>query len=247
MFNFPDLDLGAAAVLGGMASVIFLIGMVIALFALAFGIVSYIFTGLGVYTIANRRGIRHAWLAWIPVANAWVMGCISDQYQQAAKGRNTRRRVTLLVLMIVNHVASAFSSAVSVEEMMNLLIHGDYAVGGAAMMSSTISLITSGISIAYSVMYYFCLYDLYTSCKPESNVLYLVLSILLGVTTPFLIFSCRNKDLGMPPRQPQYQPPYQPQMYGQQPEVPTWQSFQRPQPDQAPRQPAEPWERHDQQ
>jgi hypothetical protein len=93
-------------------------------------------------------------------------------------------------------------------------------------------------------------------------VLYIVLTILVSITTPFLIFSCRNKDQGMPAPQPQYQPPVygqQPPVYGQQP---TWQSVQnqpvqptyQPQPYQPqqpgyqpPMPPAEPWEQRPEQ
>ena len=33
------------------------------------------------YTVAVRRGLKNAWLAWIPVADAWLVGSISDQYR----------------------------------------------------------------------------------------------------------------------------------------------------------------------
>ena len=44
------------------------------------------------------------------------------------------------------------------------------------------------------------LYDVYRSMDPSNSVLFLVLSILFGVTEPFFLFFNRNKDLGMPPR-----------------------------------------------
>jgi hypothetical protein len=47
------------------------------------------------------------------------------------------------------------------------------------------------------------LYDLYSSCEPANNVLYLVLSLVPGINTvarPLFLFLCREKDGGMPSR-----------------------------------------------
>jgi hypothetical protein len=249
MLNFPDLDLDAAA-LGGVVGVVLIIYLIILLFASIFGIISYILTSLGTYAIANRRGIKNAWLTWIPVGNIWIMGCISDQYQQVAKGKNTRRRITLLITYAVTMGASFIVGIISgiLEFIPDAMV--------LAMVMLVVALAMLGVAIAYSVLFYFCLYDLYASCKPESGVLYIVLTILVSITTPFLIFSCRNKDQGMvPPPQPQYYPP----MYGQQP---AWQSVQnqpvqptyQPQPYQPqqpgyqpPMPPAEPWEQRPEQ
>ena len=57
-----------------------------------------------------------------------------------------------------------------------------------------------GISIAYAVFRYMALYDIYKSLDPENCVLFLVLSILFGITEPFFLFFSREKDGGMPPR-----------------------------------------------
>ena len=56
------------------------------------------------------------------------------------------------------------------------------------------------------------MYDIYTSCTPKNNVLFLVLSILFNITEPFFLFFTRNKDEGMPPRrqQPVYEEPREP-------------------------------------
>lgn len=239
MYNFPDLDMDAAA-LGGVVGVVLIIYLIILLFASIFGIISYILTSLGTYAIANRRGIKNAWLTWIPVGNIWIMGCISDQYQQVVRGKNKRRRITLLVAYAVTMVLSFFVGIIG-----GVLEFFPDEMGLVAVMLLMV-LALLGLTVAYTVLYYFCLYDLYTSCKPESGVLYIVLTILVSVATPFLIFSCRNKDLGMPAPQPQYQTP----VYDQQP---TWHSVQNPayQPQQPtyqpPTSPAEPWERKEEQ
>ena len=32
-----------------------------------FGIAAYVLRALGLYNIAKRRGINHAWMSWVPV------------------------------------------------------------------------------------------------------------------------------------------------------------------------------------
>ena len=56
------------------------------------------------------------------------------------------------------------------------------------------------LGIAIAVVYFMAMYDIYTSCNPQNNVLFLVLSIVFTVTEPFFVFFLRKKDEGMPPR-----------------------------------------------
>ena len=63
----------------------------------------------------------------------------------------------------------------------------------------------AGVGISKAIIYYMAMYDLYTSCSPENNVLFLVMSIIFRVTEPFFIFFNRNNDKGMPPRRVTYQ------------------------------------------
>ena len=48
-------------------------------------IVFYIFSSIGLYTIAKRRGIPGAGWAWVPLGNLWILGSIADQYDLVAK------------------------------------------------------------------------------------------------------------------------------------------------------------------
>ena len=193
----------ALSVLGSM-----LLGVL--LFSAVIGLVFYIFRAIGTYQIARRRGINHPWLAWIPVANAWTLGCISDQYQYLVKGKNTKRRVTLLVLTLVSMVLSvvvwcAFLVPVFRAMLTAMASYGDpeaalSQIMGPIMMYSSVSYLISILSIVLAVFRFMALYDLYSSCIPGSNVLFLVLSIIFSFTEPFFIFACRDRDDGMPPR-----------------------------------------------
>ena len=79
------------------------------------GIGMYVLTSLGLYTIAKRRAINKAWLAWIPVVNCWLIGCISDQYRYVVKGQVKSKRKSLLALTIVQFgLVCAFVAALTV-------------------------------------------------------------------------------------------------------------------------------------
>ena len=64
------------------------------------GIVVYVLQALALYTIAQRRGIKKAWLAWIPLVNVWILGSLSDQYQYVVKRQVKNKRKILLGLNI---------------------------------------------------------------------------------------------------------------------------------------------------
>ena len=180
-----------------------------ALVGLAIGIASYVLRAIGVYTIAKRRGIKRPWMAWVPVVDQYMLGCVSDQYQYVVKGKNKSKRNVLLwlnigmVLLSLGVIVSYVVLAVNVAQaMMRGATENDLmqlAMSPAAGMLG-MSLPMLILSIVTAVFRYMALYDLYTSCTPMNNVMFLVLSIVFNVTEPFFIFFSRNKDQGMPPR-----------------------------------------------
>lgn len=183
--------------------------LIFALIALVVGFVMYILQSVGLYTIAKRRGIKHAWLAWIPVGMYWLVGCISDQYRYVAKGEVKNRRTVMLVLSAVSTVLSGVGSALSsagafamMEQVSNAgaqMTEGIVA-GSSYGISMLVSLIGAGVSLALVVFWFIALYDIYTSCNPKNNVVFLVLGIIFSFLNAIFLFANRNKDGGMPPR-----------------------------------------------
>ena len=180
----------------------------------------YVFTALGLYTLAQRRGLRHPWLAWIPVANVWILGSLSDQYRYVVRGQVRSKRKVLLTLNIISAVMGLVMTVVIVAAVIRCV----FSFRGAseteivnALMGSIMGVLAlcvpwAGVAIASAVLSYMALYDIYTSCDPANNTVYLVLSILFGFTQAIFLFLCRNRDDGMPPRrdtQPQYRQPIQ--------------------------------------
>ncbi len=185
---------------------VLLVGVII---AAVISLVMYIFRAVGLHTMAKRRGIKHAWLAWIPVGDYWLLGCIADQYRYVAKGEVKNRRAILLALALAGTVLSTAYSVASVGGAISMirqaLASGGQVVDGVIAGSTLaggalISSLSSVVGIVTLVFWHIALYDLYTSCTPKNNVVFLVLGIIFPFLTPFFIFANRNNDGGMPPR-----------------------------------------------
>lgn len=169
----------------------------------------YVLTALALYSMAARRGIRHGWLAWVPVADIWLLGSLSDQYRYVVKGQVRSRRKLLLGLNIVVWILSsavlflffgalmqAIVKAVhgfSDQQIDQMMIESLLRIGGVSVLLLPLWLILK----IFSLM---AVYDVYRSCDPETAVLFLVLSIFVPATEAFFLFFSREKEKGMPPR-----------------------------------------------
>ena len=169
-------------------------------------IATYVLKSLGMYTIAKRRGISKPWLAWVPFGQSWMLGCISDQYQMVAKGKQKSKRRLLLTLDIAYCVIyGLYMLATYAGELSPLLLQSGAGeaveillfVQSLCMFVFGISVMV--ISITYTVYHYIAFYDLYRSCNPRTAVLFLILNIFLPtvVGAVFVLVDCK-KDLGMP-------------------------------------------------
>jgi hypothetical protein len=148
------------------------------------------------------------------VGNAWLLGSIADHYQYVVKQKTTKRRKVLLILSIlcvamggffgvgvgIFAAADVFSGATTAGSILSVAM---MVVGYLGLM---------GLGIAVTVFCYIAYFDLFRSCRPEHDVLFLILGIFFG--TAIFVFACSGYDKGMPERrvhQPAPQIPYVPQ------------------------------------
>ncbi len=195
----------------GMLTAIAIVVGVCLLISLVLSLVLYILKAKGLYTMAKRRGIEYAWLAWIPYADYWVAGSLSDQYKTTVQGKKSYNRIILLALMLASVVLSGSSMGISFgmleDTVENALRGGMEAYVLLSMLGSFVDLLQFGVSMAGLVFWQITLYDIYSAAAPNSRVAYLVLGIIFPVTVPFFLFFNRKKDEGMripgQPQQPQ--------------------------------------------
>ena len=169
--------------------------------AIAFSVIAYILTGKSLSAIARRRGIDKPWLAWVPVGCDWLLGCISDQYRYVTFGEESNRRGKLLktniVLLVIAAVVLIFSGVMCVMAAFGV---SDDAVLVMALFMMALAYGMIPVAVVYSINYYKSMFDLFRSCDPDKSLVYLLVSIFASYPLPFFLYSCRNKDLGMPPR-----------------------------------------------
>ena len=157
----------------------------------------YVFTALSLYTIAQRRGLRCPWLAWIPVANLWLMGSLSDQYRYLTLGQVKHKRVVLLVLEVVTLALTGGLIGTVV------WCVASNAWAPAIITMVIVALLAGGVALARTILGFMALYDIYASCDPQNATVYLVLSIFFKFLRPIFLFVIRDGDRGMPPRKTQ--------------------------------------------
>ena len=174
-------------------------------------LVFYIFQSLGLYTIAKRRQVAHAWTAWVPLANIWLLGKISDQYQGYAQGRKTRRAAILLgcSIALLAVMIPFFVIVFSIVSQMPGWVQESHSWGsysyrwvgeppvGLAIATVVVTLVMAVVAIVAAVFQYIALYDLFRSCEPRNATGFLLISIFVNVAMPFLVFAVRKKDEGM--------------------------------------------------
>ena len=167
-------------------------------------LVGWILRSLSLHSIAKRRGIRHAWLAWVPVGSRWILGSVADQYQHLVQGKVTSRRKIMLILgavsMVLYTVVYGFSFAQVFAGMGVLPVEQVETVVLAGAIPSMLSTV---VGIVTLVFYHICNYDLYRSCRPNAATAFLVLGIILVFCEPFFYLACWKKDLGMVVPQPE--------------------------------------------
>ena len=181
----PGLVEGTAGLIVGLFLIVYFLAM-------AVSVVSYVLGSLGSYRIAKRRGIHHAWLAWIPVGCNWLLGSTSDHYQYVVKHKVTKRRTIQLIL---NLILLAFSMAIGIFVAVAVTAQSN---AMAIAMVVVAYFMVLALSLAIMVISYICYYDLFQSCKPGNAVLFLILGVLFPVTLPFFVFACSKHDNGMP-------------------------------------------------
>lgn len=172
-----------------------IIGIILLIIA-AIGVAMYLFQAIGLYKMGKRLNVPAPALAFIPIANIYVLGTVASEPVDGKK--RLPYGWILLGLTLLSNLIS-FSSLL---ELVGAVIrYGERANMWDVLEALVLSSMAKGflatvISIAYTVFYYIALYYLYDNFNPDNSTLLLVLSILFGFLVPIFIFANRNKPIG---------------------------------------------------
>ena len=172
---------------------IFLLVFFISTIPLIISIAKYILMSIGLYKIASRRNLNYSFLAFIPIANSYLLGFIYDDINKTMN-RTTKTAMKLLILRIVTSCATLI--------LMPFTILSYYVVGvtGTAVAVTVIASLVGAalfvLSVIYYVYYFIALYGIYKEYAYDKAVLFLVISILFFVLAPLFVFLIRNNKSG---------------------------------------------------
>lgn len=188
---------------------------------LAVTLVEYVLKGLALYRMARNAGYPSPGLAWVPVANSWLLGSLCDRSHYALAGKQWHFAVILPVLDVLGLVGGGlFAGLYGI--FTNVLYYGsdyDEAIeGGISSVGGNL------LGLACTVVTALALYQLYKDYAPGREVLYTVLSVILGgLAQGILLMTLRNRvplsaagaapwggwgQPGNPPPPPGYGPGY---------------------------------------
>lgn len=147
------------------------LGIILAI-SLVIGLICYIFNSLGLYTMAKNRNIDNPWLAWIPLANRYLMGELINDDVSISSWHIPYAKLFLPLM------------GLALTAVMTIL-------GFIPYLGAFIGIL---LSLALSVYYYAAQFWLYSIYDKDHRVLYLVLSIFFPFLGSIFIFIIRNRD-----------------------------------------------------
>ena len=183
---------------------------------LVFAIFNYVMQGFGISAKARHRGIEKPWLAWIPYANTWLFGKLSDQYREMLTGEDPGLRKRLLaqkIIYMASKVAAIGYAILWYFGSAALMIVCELAMGEDNKPIVMLIIIALGVGLLfmiavtlllkvfYLITQYRGLFDLYRSSNPNTSTLFFVISLVFFFTAipmSICVFLDRHKEFGMP-------------------------------------------------
>lgn len=172
-------------------------------------IAMYVLNSLALQKIANRRQIKNAWLAWIPIGTEWILGSIADEYE-SHQGLNPKWKKRLVGFSVGMYICTFVLYAAFIIGIVLMIINlrelDEVSLFTFLIAVFFVCLLVEAIAIVYTVFYYICLYKLFKSTDQKNAVLYIVLCILVPFGLTISLTICKNKGYSIPP-QPNYTQP----------------------------------------
>ena len=183
-----------------------LLGFVYVL-VMALSVVSYVFMALGIGGMMKSFGMPHPGCAFIPFYNTYLLGKVAEESSLRLGDSKVKPfGKILLIMQIVTSAASflmGFGSGIA--QMIQVLVQksasstSEISVLGIffflfMLLIWIISIAIQIITIIYCVFYYIATYKIFKCFVPKNAVLFLVLSIVFSITTPFIFFFIRKKE-----------------------------------------------------
>lgn len=170
--------------------------------SLLFSVAVYVVTSLGMSRMAKACGLSRPYLAWIPVASAYLLGQLAEcGASRGGKKCMAYRKILLglqigvlgaaflIFLMVV--VMAVVSSSVGPSAASGLVMFG--------LMLLLAYLAVLGLALANTVFNYIAYWHVFRLFDENNAVIYLVVSIFFNIATPFFLIYLSGKKPALDP------------------------------------------------
>lgn len=153
--------------------------VVLVYFLFAFGVLAVMFVlqGLGLWRMAKNAGISHAWVAFLPLGNGYILGLLADRSRYTYTGKAPRLGLAFWL---------PIAQALAVVSMMGVfgLALGRYPFNFMVVLFVGTFFLGSALSVGLNL---FCVYYIFKDYAPENAVLYTIVGILFNIYWVFLL------------------------------------------------------------
>lgn len=168
--------------LAAAAGAVAVVAIVFSLIAALIGIAFYVFSSLMFYKLAQKRGVDHAWLAWIPYGNLYLLGQIAGPMNLFGKLRIEKTGLVLLLAPLALWAATLVLGMLALIPFLGIIFG---IIAGVLSFVGPLALLVLNLCV---------LYRIYSPYLPKNTVLIYTLVSILTVTIPFFIYSILKKE-----------------------------------------------------
>ncbi len=90
-----------------MGFISFIFSTIFGIIGFIFSVILYILTAFGLYTLSKRDGIPHAWIAWIPICQLYLIGALIND---KVLGLNNAKWILVLAPIVAGIICSFLNS-----------------------------------------------------------------------------------------------------------------------------------------
>ena len=172
--------------------------IIVYLLIIGISIANYVMTAMSLHRIGTRRLIPNSWLAFLPIANSWVIGKIADDYDEK-NGIERKWSVVLLVMSIISTVGFVITYVAMFVCMIRMAFQVEYyepaveEIVGPMVLIYVFLILAAIVASAYSFCTAICIYKIFESTVPKKAVKYMLLYLLVPLAGPICLMKCKEQ------------------------------------------------------
>lgn len=163
------------------------VGFILIYLAIIIG--AYVLRALGLYTMAKNQAIDNAWLSWIPIADTYIMGRLSEASPYVK--RKVPKMHVILPSVIGGYIVLSIILPLVFQISLIPSILNEFDTMNIPLFAG-IWIFFILTAFAIRALQLFVLYHIYKTYDPDNATLFLVINIFVSIDFIFL-FALRNK------------------------------------------------------